>query len=50
VIGTFPPGKLGRLRRCGVHLLNMLKAHAAAYKVIKAEPGAVLCMVMRLGI
>ncbi len=50
MIGTFPPGKLGRLRRCGVHLLNMLKAHAAAYKVIKAEPGAVLCMVMRLGI
>ena len=35
----FPPAKLANFSLAGRHFLNMLKAHTAAYKAIKAMPG-----------
>ena len=38
--GQFPPGLLANFKLAGSHLLNMFRAHAAAYKAIKELPGA----------
>ena len=40
--GQFPPGLLANFKLAGSHLLNMFRAHAAAYKAIKELPGALL--------
>ena len=37
--GQFPPGLLANFKLAGSHLLNMFRAHAAAYKAIKELPG-----------
>ena len=37
--GQFPPGLLGNFKLGGANLLNMFRAHAAAYDAIKALPG-----------
>jgi beta-glucosidase/6-phospho-beta-glucosidase/beta-galactosidase len=38
VAGNFPPGRRFRFVTCGRVLLNVLKAHSAAYKAIKSLP------------
>lgn len=40
--GQFPPGLLANFKLAGSHLLNMFRAHTAAYKAIKELPGALL--------
>ncbi len=39
-MGGFPPGRALRLRTAGRVLKHMLIAHADAYRLIKAMPGA----------
>ena len=39
IYGAFPPAKLGAFREAGEHLWNLLQAHKAAYRAIKALPG-----------
>ncbi len=39
IVGCMPPGYLFNLVGCGTLLLNMLKAHTATYRAIKALPG-----------
>ena len=44
--GQFPPGLLANFKLAGSHLLNMFRAHGAAYKAIKELPGALqLCQI-----
>ena len=38
--GQFPPGLLANFKLAGAHLLNMFRAHTAAYNAIKELPGA----------
>ncbi len=38
--GSFPPGGFFKFAGMANHLLNMFRGHAAAYKAIKAMPGA----------
>ena len=38
----FPPGIFGRFIAAGQNLLNMLRAHTAVYKTLKAMPGTCL--------
>ena len=40
--GQFPPGLLANFKLAGQHLLNMFRAHTAAYNAIKELPGALL--------
>ncbi len=37
--GVWPPGKTGHLRLMGIVIKNLLKAHTAVYKALKALPG-----------
>ena len=37
--GQFPPGLLANFKLAGAHLLNMFRAHTAAYNAIKELPG-----------
>ena len=37
--GQFPPALFGNFRLAGANLLNMFRAHEAAYQAIKALPG-----------
>ena len=37
--GAFPPAKIANFAAAGQHLLNLLRAHTAAYAAIKALPG-----------
>jgi hypothetical protein len=39
IFGAYPPGELLGLVRAGEALLNMLRAHTAAYNAIKALAG-----------
>jgi hypothetical protein len=39
IFGAYPPGELLGLTTAGEALLNMLRAHTAAYRAIKALPG-----------
>lgn len=39
IMGNHPPGKRMQFKGAGQKLCNMLRAHAAAYKVIKSLPG-----------
>lgn len=39
IYGTFPPAKLAQFTTAGHHLLNLLRAHTAAYDAMKAQPG-----------
>lgn len=39
IMGNHPPGKVMRFKEGGSKLCTMLRAHAAAYKAIKAMPG-----------
>ena len=39
IMGNHPPGKRMQFKHAGQKLCNMLRAHAAAYKVIKQLPG-----------
>lgn len=39
IYGTFPPAKTAQFAMAGQHMCNMLRAHTAAYKAIKAMPG-----------
>ena len=39
IYGAFPPAKLGAFREAGEHLWNLMQAHKAAYRAIKALPG-----------
>jgi beta-glucosidase/6-phospho-beta-glucosidase/beta-galactosidase len=39
IFGAYPPGKMFNLKLAGIVLLNMLRAHTAAYNAIKAMPG-----------
>jgi len=39
IYGSFPPGKMARIRGYGKHLLNMLRAHTDAYAALKSLPG-----------
>lgn len=39
--GQFPPGLLANFHLAGAHLLNMFRAHSAAYKAIKELPGEI---------
>ena len=38
--GQFPPALFGSFRLAGANLLNMFRAHEAAYQAIKALPGS----------
>lgn len=38
VVGVFPPGRFFGLKRCGQHLLNTLRAHAACHEVAQRHP------------
>jgi beta-glucosidase/6-phospho-beta-glucosidase/beta-galactosidase len=38
IFGAYPPGQLLGLETAGEALLNMLRAHTAAYRAIKALP------------
>ncbi len=39
IVGVHAPGRRGAVRGAGRVLLNMLRAHSAAYRAIRAEPG-----------
>lgn len=39
IFGAYPPGRVLGLTTAGVALLNMCRAHTAAYQAIKALPG-----------
>lgn len=39
IYGTFPPAKTIQWATAGRHMCNMLRAHTAAYRAIKAMPG-----------
>ncbi len=39
IFGAYPPGQLLGLETSGRVLLNMMRAHTAVYKAIKALPG-----------
>ncbi|KAF6258060.1 glycoside hydrolase superfamily [Scenedesmus sp. NREL 46B-D3] len=39
IFGAYPPGQMLGLQTAGEALLNMLRAHTAAYRAIKALPG-----------
>lgn len=39
VFGAYPPGRMFSFKTAGVVLLNMMRAHTAAYRAIKAMPG-----------
>jgi beta-glucosidase/6-phospho-beta-glucosidase/beta-galactosidase len=39
IFGAYPPGQMLGLETAGQALLNMLRAHTAAYRAIKALPG-----------
>lgn len=39
IVGSFPPGRIGRIKGYGRHLLNMLRSHTAAYAALKGMPG-----------
>ena len=42
IYGSFPPAKTTQFTSAGQHLCNMVRAHTAAYKAIKALPGVSL--------
>ena len=42
IYGTFPPANTIQWATAGRHMCNMLRAHTAAYKAIKAMPGGLL--------
>lgn len=48
IYGTFPPARIAQLTVAGLHMCNMLRAHTAAYKAIKALPGMQACPVSYL--
>ncbi|GLC50285.1 hypothetical protein PLESTB_000362600 [Pleodorina starrii] len=39
IVGVHAPGRRGAVRSAGLVLLHMLRAHTAAYRAIRAEPG-----------
>ncbi|EFJ47488.1 hypothetical protein VOLCADRAFT_120960 [Volvox carteri f. nagariensis] len=47
IVGVHAPGRRGAVRGAGLVLLHMLRAHSAAYRAIKQEPGG---QEMRVGL